>query len=119
MYLNAQPYLKKPLKELTKRISDLKGIRRLRSTSVTRDPPQTGERVDEFSDNIVDVIANAQMTQERLNSAGPVQPASSATCITTPITVAIASPPRCCLPNNRPCHSIPPCLSNAVPPVPV
>ncbi len=63
------PYLKESLKELTKRIPDLKGIRPARDQqalpAILRN---TGERVDEFFDNIVDVIPNEQITQERRNS---------------------------------------------------
>jgi hypothetical protein len=67
----AHPYLEDPLKQLIKQIPELKGIR----PAADQQPlpmilRQTGKKVDEFFDNLVDLIAHEEITQERLNSIG-------------------------------------------------
>ena len=67
----AQAYLEEPLKQLVKRIPELKGIR----PAADHQAPamilqRTGARVDEFFDNMVDLIANEDIRQERLGAFG-------------------------------------------------
>jgi hypothetical protein len=63
----AHPYLEQPLKELVKRIPELKGIRpsadQQQLSSVLQ---KTGGKVDELLSNLVDLIAREEITQERL-----------------------------------------------------
>ena len=67
----AHPYLEEPLKQLVKRIPDLKGIRpSADQQALSMILRNTGERVDEFFDNLVDLIAHEEITQQRLNSIG-------------------------------------------------
>jgi hypothetical protein len=65
------PYLEQPLKQLVKHIPELKGIRPADDESpllptILRN---TGERVDEFFDNAVDLVANEEIKQERIGIA--------------------------------------------------
>ncbi|MGB2662367.1 MAG: hypothetical protein WAK48_00090 [Candidatus Acidiferrum sp.] len=66
-----QPYLEEPLKLLVKQIPELKGIR------AAEDRPdlamilkKTGDEVDEFFNNAIDLVANEEIQQERLGSFG-------------------------------------------------
>jgi hypothetical protein len=63
----AHPYLEQPLKELVKRIPELKSIRpasdQQKLSSILQ---KTGAQVDEFFSNLVDLIAREEITQERL-----------------------------------------------------
>lgn len=73
-YANAHPYLEEePLKKLVKRIPELKG---LRPTADQQALPmildKSGERVDEFFHNVVDLLAHEEIAQERLNGIGAI-----------------------------------------------
>ena len=72
-YANVHPYLKDPPNELGKRIPELKKIR---PAADLEELPgilkRIGGNVDDFFRNIVDLIAQEKITQERLNSAGAV-----------------------------------------------
>jgi hypothetical protein len=62
----AHPYLEEPLKQLVKHIPELKGMRP--ATSLRALPmilEGTGKKVDEFFDNLVDLIAQEEIKQER------------------------------------------------------
>jgi hypothetical protein len=63
----AHPYLEQPLKELVKRIPELKSIRpasdQQKLSSILQ---KTGATVDEFFSDLVDLIAREEITQERL-----------------------------------------------------
>jgi hypothetical protein len=62
----AHPYLEEPLKQLVKHIPELKGVRS--ATSLQTLPmilEGTGKKVDEFFDNLVDLIAQEEIKQER------------------------------------------------------
>jgi VWFA-related protein len=76
--LEAHPYLEEAVKQLTKRIPELRGIR---SAADQHELPmilnKTGENVDDFFNNAVDLVANEKINQERLGSFGdarPIQP---------------------------------------------
>ncbi len=72
-YANVHPYLEEPLHELGKRIPELKKIRP--SADLQELPAileKSGANVDSFFRNIVDLIAQEKITQERLNSDGVV-----------------------------------------------
>ncbi|MGB7433766.1 MAG: hypothetical protein WBR26_10865 [Candidatus Acidiferrum sp.] len=65
------PYFEEPLKQLEKRIPELRGIR----PASDQQPLQiilrkTGEQVDQFFEDLVDVEANEQIQQERLLGFG-------------------------------------------------
>jgi hypothetical protein len=63
----AHPYLEQPLKELVKRIPELKGIRPASNQQELSSILQkTGAEVDDFFSNLVDLIAHEEITQERL-----------------------------------------------------
>lgn len=67
----AHPYLDEPLKQLVKRIPELKGI----SPASDQRPlamilQKTGARVDEFFASMVDLIANEEIKQKRLGTFG-------------------------------------------------
>lgn len=68
---SAHPYLQEPLKHLVKRIPELKGIRpaadQQKLQAILK---KTGELVDEFFDNAVDLVADEEIKQERLGSFG-------------------------------------------------
>jgi hypothetical protein len=72
-YANAHPYLEEPLHELAKRIPELKKIR---PAADLQELPailkKTGGNVDSFFRDIVDLIAQEKITQERLNGRGLV-----------------------------------------------
>jgi len=62
----AHPYLEEPLKQLVKHIPELKGMRS--ATSLQALPmilEGTGKKVDELFDNLVDLIAQEEIKQER------------------------------------------------------
>lgn len=65
---NAHSYLDEPLKKLVKRIPELKGVWPAANQQA---PPmilgKTGEKVDEFFDNLVDLVAHEEITQARSN----------------------------------------------------
>jgi hypothetical protein len=68
-YANAHPYLEEPLHELGKRIPELKKIRPAAdSQELPAILKKTGSNVDSFFHDIVDLIAQEKITQERLNS---------------------------------------------------
>jgi VWFA-related protein len=76
--VEAHPYLEEPVKQLIKRIPELRGIR---SAADQHELPmilnKTGENVDDFFNNAVDLVANEKINQERLGSFGdarPIQP---------------------------------------------
>jgi hypothetical protein len=66
-----QPYLEEPLKQLVKQIPELKGIR---AAEDQQDLPmilkKTGDEVDEFFNNAIDLVANEEIQQQRLGSFG-------------------------------------------------
>ena len=51
-YTGARPYMDEPLKQLVKRISQLKNLRPAKSVGVTVILQKTGERVDEFCNTL-------------------------------------------------------------------
>ena len=69
----AHPYLEEPLKQLIKRIPELRGIRPAADQQgLSMILAKTGERVDEFFDNLVDLIAHEEITQDQLSRSGAV-----------------------------------------------
>jgi hypothetical protein len=73
-YANAHPYLEEePQEKLVKRIPELK---ELRPTADQQALPmileKSGERVDEFFHNVVDLLAHEEIAQERLNGIGAI-----------------------------------------------
>ncbi len=67
----ARPYQDDSLKELVKRVPELKGMH----SAADRGPlaailKKTGEKVDEFFENAVDLVAEENIKQERLGSSG-------------------------------------------------
>ena len=69
----AHPYLEEPLKQLIKRIPDLRGIRPAADQqALPMILAKTGERVDEFFDNLVDLIAHEEITQDQLSRSEEV-----------------------------------------------
>jgi hypothetical protein len=71
---NWTPYMEEPMKQLVKLIPELRGIH------VAADQQElalilkkTSERVDEFFDNAVDLVANEEIKQERLTGFGSAQ----------------------------------------------
>jgi hypothetical protein len=73
-YANAHPYLEEPLKKLVNRIPELK---RLRPEEDQKALPtileKAGERVDEFFQNVVDLLAREEIAQERLDRIGIIE----------------------------------------------
>ena len=62
----AHPLLDEPLEQLIKRVPELKGIRKAASSqTLSTILGKTGENVDKFFDNFVDVIAQEEIRQER------------------------------------------------------
>jgi hypothetical protein len=62
----AHPYLEEPFKQLVKRIPELKGMRSAASLqALPMILEGTGKKVDEFFDNLVDLIAQEEIKQER------------------------------------------------------
>lgn len=69
----AHPYLEEPLKQLIKRIPELQGIRPAADQqALPMILAKTGERVDEFFYNLVDLIAHEEITQAQLSRSGAV-----------------------------------------------
>jgi hypothetical protein len=70
----AHPYLEEPLKQLVKRIPELKGMR---SATTMQALPMilegAGKKVDEFFDNLVDLIAQEEIKQERWSKSDLVR----------------------------------------------
>jgi hypothetical protein len=70
----AHPYLEEPLKQLAKRIPELKGMR---SATTMQALPMilegAGKKVDEFFDNLVDLIAQEEIKQERWSKSDLVR----------------------------------------------
>ena len=63
------PYLEQPLRQLTKRIPELKGISPAPDQkSLAMILQQTGKQVDDFFANLVDLIAREDITQRELNT---------------------------------------------------
>jgi hypothetical protein len=66
-----EPYLEEPLKLLVKQVPELKGIR---PADDQQDLPmilkKTGDEVDEFFKNAIDLVANEEIEQQRLGSFG-------------------------------------------------
>lgn len=72
-YANAHPYLEEPLDKLRKRIPELGKIQPANDLQQLHAILQkTASNVDSFFRDIVDVIANEKITQERLDSRGLV-----------------------------------------------
>jgi hypothetical protein len=66
----AHPYLEEPLKRLVKLIPELKGMRpATNQLALPMILERTGKRVDEFFDNLVDLIAQEEIKQERWNKS--------------------------------------------------
>jgi hypothetical protein len=68
---NAHSYLDEPSEKLVKHFPELKGIRPAADQQAL--PvilSRTGEEVDEFFNNVVDLVANEEIKQERLGSFG-------------------------------------------------
>jgi hypothetical protein len=64
--VNSHPYLEEPLQQLVKQIPELKTIRPAPDQqALAMILQRTGERVDEFFANMVDLIAREEITQER------------------------------------------------------
>jgi hypothetical protein len=67
-YVNAHPYLEEPIKQITKRIPELK---KLAPAADQEKLPMilnnTGANVDDFFAYIVDLVAHEQITQQRVN----------------------------------------------------
>lgn len=69
----AHPYLEEPVKQLIKRIPDLMGIRPAADQqALPMILAKTGERVDEFFNNLVDLIAHEEITQAQLSRSGAI-----------------------------------------------
>ncbi len=65
----AHPYLEASPKELVKRVPELKGIRPAADQhALPTILNKTGKEVDEFFDNLVDLVAREEIKQERLGS---------------------------------------------------
>ncbi|MGB7437084.1 MAG: hypothetical protein WBW49_16840, partial [Candidatus Acidiferrum sp.] len=66
----AHPYLEEPLQELTKRVPELKGIHpAVDQQQLPMILQKTGSTVDQFFANLVDVIANEEITEQRQTPA--------------------------------------------------
>jgi hypothetical protein len=76
--LAAHPYMEEPVKQLVKRIPELRGIRPAADQhELAIILSKTGEDVDNFLNSVVDLVANEKITPERLGSFGvarPIQP---------------------------------------------
>lgn len=71
---NALSYLEEPLKKLVKRIPELRGLR----PDENQQPlpmilEKSGKKVDEFFQNLVDLLAHEEIAQERLDRIGAVE----------------------------------------------
>jgi hypothetical protein len=65
------PYLEEPLKQLTKKIPELKGIHPAEDQqSLEMILEKTGKEIDAFFDHVVDLEANEEIRQERLSTYG-------------------------------------------------
>lgn len=72
-YANAHPYLEESLEKLGKRIPELRKIQPAADLGeLATILAKTASNVDSFFRDIVDVIAQEKITQERLNSSGMV-----------------------------------------------
>jgi len=66
-----RPYLEEPMKQLTKRIPELRGIRPVEDQqALPMILEKTGKEVDQFFDSVVDLEANEEIRQERLSGYG-------------------------------------------------
>jgi hypothetical protein len=73
-YANAHPYLEEPPKKLIKRIPELKGLRpEADQQALPMILENTGERVDGFFHNVVDLLAHEEIAQERLDGIGAIE----------------------------------------------
>jgi hypothetical protein len=73
LFANAHPYLEEPFEKLVKRIPELKALQAAPDQHVL--PiilEKTGERVDEFFRNVVDLAAHDYITEEKLDEQGNV-----------------------------------------------
>lgn len=67
-YLNAHPYLDEPLEHLRKLIPELKGLQpSLDQKELPMILQKTGQRVDDFTTNVGDLIARERVVQEAQN----------------------------------------------------
>jgi hypothetical protein len=74
LYANAHPYLDWPLAQLTERIPELKALQpAVDQQQLPVVLQNLGRTVDEFVRNIGDLIADEDVTQEKLNSDGKVR----------------------------------------------
>lgn len=66
-----QPYLEEPLKLLVRQIPELKGIRAAEDQQdLAMILKKTGDEVDEFFNNAIDLVANEEIHQQRLGRFG-------------------------------------------------
>jgi hypothetical protein len=73
-YANAHPYLEEPLAQLVQRIPELKALQPSPDQqALPMILSKTGERVDDFFRNVVDILGHEEITQERLNAKGAVK----------------------------------------------
>jgi hypothetical protein len=73
-FANAHPYLEEPLEKLIERVPELKTLQPAPDQQVL--PMilrRTGAKVQEFFQNIVDLTAHEEITQERLNAKGSIK----------------------------------------------
>jgi hypothetical protein len=71
---SVHPYPEEPLKSLIKRIPELKGLRpEANQQALPMILEMSGERVDEFFHNVVDVLAQEEIAQERLDGTGAIE----------------------------------------------
>jgi len=74
VYVNAHPYLDCPLAQLTKRIPELQAIQpAVDQQQLPVILEGMGRTVDDFVHNIGDLIADEDVTQEKLNAKGKVE----------------------------------------------
>jgi hypothetical protein len=72
--VQAHPYLEEPLKRLVKLIPELKGMRpATNQLALPMILERTGKEVDEFFDNLVDLIAQEEIKQEGWNKSEVVR----------------------------------------------
>jgi hypothetical protein len=73
-YASSHPYLEEPLKKLVKRVPELKGLRPEEDQqALPMIMEKSGKKVDEFFQNLVDLLAHEEIVQERLDRIGAVE----------------------------------------------
>ena len=73
-YANAHPYLEEPLKKLVKHIPELKGLRpEANQQALPMILEMSGDRVDAFFRDVVDVLAHEEIAQNRLDRSGAIE----------------------------------------------